>query len=301
MFDDIFTFIVLVQSGSFSKAAKNLGIHQSTISRKIELLESKLQFKVIQSVEYGKIKLTEDGKSLYSANQANYENITASIESIYHRNNNLHGDFYIVVPALLNILMGPVISQFVKAHPSINLHMSNFNGDMASYNLPFDVSVSFLTPSNPNFIIHSAYCMAVSLYASAGYIKAHGTPTNFQDLNNHQIIVAQANNIRYLNWQALNTKTKKMEQVSIQKPKGSFDGAIAGKFLCLADQGIVTLPDLMVREEIANKTLVRVLPDYTSPGFNIQLVKSDRNFCAKSDAFIALLKQMIPSLAEHFK
>jgi DNA-binding transcriptional LysR family regulator len=64
MIDDILLMVKLVKSGSFVNAAKELGVAQSTISRRIDLLEKKLGVKLVKR-DPRNIGLTDKGSILY--------------------------------------------------------------------------------------------------------------------------------------------------------------------------------------------------------------------------------------------
>lgn len=275
MFDEIFLFINLVECGNMSKTARVLGVHQTTISRKIEALENKLKFKLLQTTSLGKIKLTAEGQYLYDNSISNFEDIHSTIESIYNRSSSLSGDFHIVIPAIITLKLGNILSQFAKNNPNVNMRISDFNGDVAAYGLPFDVALSFAMPSNPDYMVHSIHKLPISFCASTEYVKTHGQPTCLEDLKHHQVLSLQTKHINhktnFLTWTALNTKTNKIETVTFKKSKASFDSAIAGKLLLMSNQGITALPDVMLQQELKENTVVKILPNYELPPLQVHL------------------------------
>lgn len=301
MFDDIYLFINLVKAGSYSRAAKDLGLHQSTLSRRIESLEQVMKIRLIKSVSYGRIELTDEGLELYNNATEHFNMITNTVECINMQNKSLHGDFNIVIPALLHLVIGPMISNFLTTYPDINIHISNYNANIATYDQPFDFALSFLQPDNPNYIVSVLYNVPVSLYATPEYLAKHGTPHSLADLQHHQVIVPTVNDIRYTNWHALNTKTNQMESVLISHPKGSYDGAVGGKFLTLAHQGISYIADIMAAKEIKNNQLVKILPEYTVAPLSLYIVKPDNNVNAKTTAFIGYIKELLPVILKQYE
>ena len=296
MFDDINLFISLVDSGSFAKLAKKLGIHQSTISRRIEQLEASLPLKLIKNVLYGSIELTDEGHELYRSTTQKFMDINSAIEVIRAKNQQLHGDFKLIIPAFVHMLIGPVVNKFLQLYPDVNIHISNFNADVSTYESTFDVAISFIPPRNQNYIISVLHSISYSYYATPNYLEKHGTPLSLQDLENHQAIVPLLEQIPYLNWQARNLDSDKMETVTIKKLKAAYDGSIGGKFLTLAHQGVCSLPDMMVEEEVRENKLTRILTNYLVPEVKLFAIKSDNNFKAKNAAFIEFLKKAIPSI-----
>lgn len=300
MFDDIYLFIKLVEAGNFYKAAKILKIHHTTIQRRVKALESTLKIKLLQSTLYGKIDLTEDGRVLYDLQKFKFEEMKASIE-LLSETNKLQGDFSILIPAILNIMFGPIIREFVIQNPAINVHLSNFNNDVSLYDKPFDVALSFFPPSNLNYIIYPLFNVKISLYASTEYIKVHGMPKDLDDLKNHQLIAPRLNGDVVLNWQMINNITKNQEQISVINPKASFDGSVSGTFLALAHQGIAPLGDISVTKEVLKKELVKVLPEYNFSDVTFYAIKPYNSFNNKTKVFIDLLKERTPQTVQNYE
>lgn len=296
MYDDINLFINLVECGGFAKAAKKLNMHQSTLSRRIEQVEKHLGFKLIKGVSYGSIELTDEGSHLYRTTSSKFVEIHSNIEMIKSSNQTLHGDFKIVIPSFIHMLIGPVINKFLQIYPDINITVSNFNADVSVYESSFDVAFGFIKPRNVNYIISVLYSSSYSFYASDEYLKKHGTPSNLEDLKNHYVIALIVDETPLLCWQALNKETKIMEAVTLKNPKAICDGSVGTKFLALAHQGITGLPDMMVLKEVQEGKLIKVLENYAIQDVDLFMIKTDSNFNAKSAAFIQFIKAAIPTI-----
>lgn len=91
MFDDLYFFVSVVGAGSFSKAAKQLKMHQSTLSRRVDALEQLLKIKLIKNVSYGKLNLTDEGSMLYELIYQQFPAIESAIEKIKLNNKQVHG------------------------------------------------------------------------------------------------------------------------------------------------------------------------------------------------------------------
>lgn len=82
MFDEILLFVNVIKHGRFLNAAKALGLAQSTVSRKIEALESKLGVILIKR-DSKNLELTEKGVLLYDNFKDCEANLCTSIQELF--------------------------------------------------------------------------------------------------------------------------------------------------------------------------------------------------------------------------
>ena len=100
MIDEIFLFISLVESGSFSKLSEKLDTNQSTISRRIKTLEDKFGVLLIRTPQG--IRTTDAGKRLYD-NFSEYKKKISSILNSYSKTPLIKHQITILVPLWISV------------------------------------------------------------------------------------------------------------------------------------------------------------------------------------------------------
>lgn len=120
------TFRVIVETGSFTSAAKKLNYTQSAITFQISQLEQELSIKLFEKIGR-KMILTQAGKLLVP-----YVNdVFRSIDKLYYFENDLlsyQGDLYIGIgETLLCYCIPPVLKKFRKIAPKTRLHIQSMN------------------------------------------------------------------------------------------------------------------------------------------------------------------------------
>lgn len=83
--DDYMLVIAIVNSGSFRKAAEQLGLHQSSVSRRIAKLENEYGFSIFES-KNNKENLTEDGKKVFEFAASVLKKRNEVLEGIHNKN-----------------------------------------------------------------------------------------------------------------------------------------------------------------------------------------------------------------------
>jgi DNA-binding transcriptional LysR family regulator len=115
------TFVRIVQAGSLSAAAAQLGTTQPTISRRLQLLERSLGLRLLQRSTHA-MKLTEDGERCYERAQdllAGWESFEFDLRGAAQQ---AEGSLRVVVPHAFGQkqLIGP-LAEFMRRHPGITV------------------------------------------------------------------------------------------------------------------------------------------------------------------------------------
>lgn len=123
MFDNIVLFTQLVEIGSFNKTSEHLNIATSTITRKIQELESYFN-KLLLVRDTRNFKLTVDGESLYQS----FKDLRMELASFYSKINPSDtasaGQINVVLPVILSLeLISPYINHFNQLYPNIKLNL----------------------------------------------------------------------------------------------------------------------------------------------------------------------------------
>ncbi len=131
--DELETFLIIAELGSFSKAAERLSLAQPSISNRVQRLERTLRTRLFERTNRAAI-LTADGERL----RARIEPIVRSLHAVVEEFCTAaeHRERSVVVattPMLATVLMPPVIGRFSKANPRIAVELRDrMSVDLAS-------------------------------------------------------------------------------------------------------------------------------------------------------------------------
>src|SRR4029077_6338660 len=191
-FRTMHSFVEVIKLGSFSEAAKILGLSRALISRHVTDLEKHLGVRLLTRTTR-RITLTEAGAEHFNFCQRVIKEIEAQESSLKKLQKEPAGSVKILAPkSLTTLALGDAIASFAAAYP--HLHISLMLDDLSfrSYDFierGFDVAV-LTTPIRESSLV--AIKMAKLRWwfcASPNYLKQHGDPRRPKDLTWHQCLV----------------------------------------------------------------------------------------------------------------
>lgn len=172
--DDYRVFLAIANSGSVSAAAEQLGVNQSTVSRRINVFEEKLNMRLFERLSTG-YALTQEGFELKQY-VSRIEEETLAIERHLEGNNiELSGSIRITTSlVMLRYVLMPSLKEFSKVHPAIELHLDLSNN---LYNLnqrEADVAIRVTRDPIPeNLIARELGYVDFAVYGEKKYLQAY--------------------------------------------------------------------------------------------------------------------------------
>ena len=186
--DAMAVLLAVVETGSLSAASRALHSPLPTVSRKISELEAHLGVRLITRTSR-KILLTEAGESYVAAARE----ILGRVEEAERRASGEYiaprGDLTMTAPIVFGRLhVLPVISDFLKAFPDINIRliMSDRSASLADEQIDVALRISRLAESN--LIATRLGSIRTTVYANPDYMKRHPRPLHPRDLADHECI-----------------------------------------------------------------------------------------------------------------
>lgn len=170
--DDLKIFLVAAKAESLAVAAKHLGINQTTLSRRIGALEVQLNNALFDRSKR-QWRLTSFGESIYQEADP-MRQLSARIErlAVVH-NTALQGRLRITAPeACFHALLIPLISQFEKKHPLIQIEL--ISSTKALDLVSSQADVAFRVTENPASDLVGCHIarFGVAVYARADLLRA---------------------------------------------------------------------------------------------------------------------------------
>lgn len=121
-------FLTVTECGSFSAAAAELFVSQPAVSKQISQLESELGFSLFDRVDR-RIRLTENGRLLYTTLRRFVDEIQAVVEDIRRSSQEFSGELRIGCMSLWNasLFFTPLRDCFAGRHPDVSLTLEAYD------------------------------------------------------------------------------------------------------------------------------------------------------------------------------
>jgi DNA-binding transcriptional LysR family regulator len=182
------TFVRVVEAGSISKAAEQLGMAKSGVSRRLAELESRLGVRLMNRTTR-RSSLTEAGQSYYEGALKLLMDLSELNATTADANACLEGTLRLAAPLSFGLLhLAPAIDEFLDLHPDlrINIDFSDRHIDLVEQGVDLAVRIADLGDST---LRARRICpVRIVICASPDYLEVHGTPRVPADLEDHRIL-----------------------------------------------------------------------------------------------------------------
>lgn len=286
--DEIATFVAVVESGSFSRAAEQLCLANSAISRTVKKLEAKLGVSLLNRTTR-QLSLTEEGERYFRRVQVVLQEMTAAENEIIETRHSPRGLLRIdaATPVLLHYLL-PLIKPFRERYPDITLSLVSSETFINLIERKVDVAIRAGILTDSSLRARPLMTSYRKIIASPDYISRHGKPKTVEELKQH--VCLGFTEPGSLNTWPIYCCDAQLYEIACGISSNSGETL---KQLCLSGNGIACLSDYMIDKEIERGELVELLADMRVPvEMPLNAVYySDRAVSARIRAFIDFLSE----------
>lgn len=249
-------FAHIVEQGSFSAAAKKLGISRGVVSYHLKKLELHIGVPLLNRTTRS-FSLTAIGEQYYQRCQRIQEEAALAHQSIENTRDEPEGKLTISAPINLSqYTLIPALNQFKRLYPKIELHV-NLTDDVVNI-VQEGVDLAIRGAALVDSGLHARKLMTIDtlLCATPTYLQQHGTPKHPSDLGRHQWVM-------YSKGAKILTLSQGQKTYSITQQGGLYtNSAQARTAFVLGHHGIGKLPWYDAKPWIANGQLIPILTDY---------------------------------------
>lgn len=187
--DDFFYFLRVARLGSLNAASKSLGVNHSTVLRRINGLEEKLEVRLFERLKSGYV-LTESGKEIFSQIENIEEEFLSLERMVAGRDIRYEGTIRLATTDTLGQhWLPPLVKKFKEQHPGILLDIDIKNSYTDLTKREADIVISAVN-RHPDYMIGKALAsIQLGLYGSHDYVEAFGRPDSVRDLEKHKLLV----------------------------------------------------------------------------------------------------------------
>ncbi|MEL7358377.1 MAG: LysR family transcriptional regulator [Cyanobacteria bacterium J06560_6] len=281
-------FIQVVEAGSFKKAAEQMHIEPSSLSRKIAALEKRLNVKLLHR-STRRTSPTELGQRYYEGLRGLLDDEIALEEEITSGVETLRGTLRVSAPVDFGAeFVVPVIHEMLKTAPelSVELLLSSRFVNLVEQNI--DVAVRIGEASKSNLNAKKIGEVPRVLVASRNYLRQYGTPNTSDELMNHNFIlyspIQARSDIEFANGHSF-PHSKVRSNITV-------NSVSAIRRLVKDGLGIHLGPAWVFKESLEKGEVCQLLSEYTLKSFPVRAVYVARAYLPrKTEEFIQQLSK----------
>jgi DNA-binding transcriptional LysR family regulator len=290
----MYLFAKVVEHGSYSAAARALGLQTSKLSRRISDLERQLGVRLLQRTTR-RVTVTEIGQTYYQHCAALEAEALAAQEAIDRTRSAPQGTVRMSCPiSLMNGAVGPLLAKFLAANPLVRVYvdMTNRRVDVVEEGFDLALRVRRLPLEPTNLAMRK-------LGESEGVVVGHpallarlGRPAHPNDITRYPTLAMTSAGDRYT-WQF---REKDGADILVQHaPRLMTDSFDALRAAAVAGVGLAYVPHFVVYQDIQRGELERVLPEF---GLNTGLVHV---VFPSRRGMVPAVRALLDALVEGFK
>jgi len=259
--NDLYYYVEAVEHGGFAPAGRALGMPKSKLSRRISMLEDRLGVRLIHR-STRQFAMTEIGRTYYEHCKAMLVEADAAQDAIDMTRVEPRGIVRVTCPvALLQVYVGNMLADFMVRHPHVTIHLEATNRRVDPVAEAVDIAIRVRPPplQDSDLVIRVLAERKQCLIASPGLIRERGLPKTPADLGD---------------WPSLSLGTPQADHAwKLFGPDGALADIrhqprlVTGDMIALrnaakAGVGVGQLPVMMVCDQLADGSLVQLLPEW---------------------------------------
>lgn len=284
-------YVRVVERGNMSRAARDLGIGQPAVSERIERLEQNLGVKLLRR-STRVVSCTDEGKLFYERSKQVIDAADDACAVVSQDDRTLRGLLRIAAPqGLGEIVLPRILLRIREQHPqlSIDLILNDHIVDPVTEGV--DISLRLGQLSAGNFIARPLGHVRRALVAAPGYLERCGLPDHPGDLIAHPFIRVMGlfgdGMLRLVDEHQSPISASVTAAISMSHWRPVYEMLVAGA-------GIGVLQEPVCAEAMESGRLIRLLPEYTVPGFDLHALFA-RPVSSKTRAIMTILERELPA------
>ncbi|TBV06729.1 LysR family transcriptional regulator [Phytopseudomonas dryadis] len=291
--NDLYYYVQVVNHGGFAPAGRALGIPKSKLSRRIALLEERLGTRLIQR-STRRFTVTDSGQTYYDHCKAMLVEADAADEAIALTHAEPCGTVRMTCPvALLDARIADMLAAFMVAYPRVQIHLEETNRRVDVVGEGIDIAIRVRPPPLEDsdlvmrVLADRRQCLVVCPHLLQGGIPT--VPADLSGLPSMDLGLPQHEHV----WNLIGPDGT---QAAIRhQPRLITRSMLALRTAAVAGVGVVQLPSMMVRGQIARGELVQVIPGWAPRREIIHAVFASRR------GLLPSVRALVDFLAERFR
>ncbi|WP_439837466.1 LysR family transcriptional regulator [Aeromonas enteropelogenes] len=273
----------IVDKGSFTAAAQELGMTKAMVSRRIAELERRLGVRLLYR-STRQLTLTEEGEQYYQRCSKAVDALTEAELMLSVRQQEVTGTLKLAVPIETGqLVVGRMVAKFLQRYPAMQVELELTNRILDPISEGLDAVVRVGDMSNSNLAARRLWSTERLLCASPDYLARSPAIARPEDLLRHER-VAVSSGFLASHW----CFERDGREVLVDPPsRFRVNNITCAREAAKAGLGVASLPAMLCLEELERGELVSLLPEWQQPRVPIYLLFPERRLMPrKLRAFI---------------
>ncbi len=289
LFDGVVPFVATADAKSFRKAAKELRVTTSAVSRAIARLEAKVGVRLLHRTARA-VSLTSEGEAFLAVCRDAVRKVESARDLLSAEQAAPRGLLRVSLPSTFGRRVVEGLPALLATHPSLEVEAFLTDRFVQLSDEKMDVAVRLGTVEDSSCVRFPLRATRLVTAAAPSYLLTRGAPRVPADLATH-------NCLKFILPSGLTRAWFFADGDRTQEPElsGNFRGDHGEPLLAaaLAGLGLVQAPDVLLESELAQGQLVEVLADYSVAGpLLTALVAPGRQRSPKVRAFVEMLRAL---------
>lgn len=288
-------FLLVAQTGSFTRAAERLGLPKSSVSSAVKFLERHLGTRLLHRSTRN-VTLTQDGESYLSRCRAILDEVDALESRFQHQNRDIRGTLRIDMPGrfLSNVVL-PHLHEWLAAYPNTRFMLSSADHLVDPVKEGIDCVVRVGELADSSLIARPLTSFRIVNCASPAYVERHGVPERLADLVHHRLVgYAPKMESAPATFEYVERGRIRQLEMPSAVAVGSTEAYLSA---CLAGLGIAQIPWMGLVGHVQRGELVTLLHACEAEPMPVSLLyPSRRHFPKRLSLFIDWLDALVKRL-----
>lgn len=257
--DDFAVFVQVAETRSFAETARLTGVSASAIAKRMARLEERLKVRLLHRSTRS-VTLTAEGSMFLARCRRVLDEVQGAEHELSRASEAPRGRLKVSLPMVGNLFL-PLLAEFMRAHPAVDLHLDLSDRMVDIVEEGFDAVLRTGEPDDSALSARALGSWPLLLVASPAYLSLRGRPERPADLAGHSCLHHRFNGTGKLERWPLIWSTDDEE---VDLPVAMVSNNLEGR-TCFAEAGlgIACLPEFSVRDALAAGRLEIVLPAFT--------------------------------------
>jgi DNA-binding transcriptional LysR family regulator len=285
------TFLRVVESGTFTAAARHLQLPVSSVSRSVSKLENDLGVVLLERTTR-QVSLTEAGRVYYERAREAVSGLDEATTLAGETAAEASGVVRVSAPPELAARLVWVVGEFVRLHPKVHVDVMTTARGAELVGTEVDIAIVHGRLEDSSLIVKKLGATVHRLYASAAYIERHGRPQTANELSRHRAVLYRGADGRST-WELMGPRGSENVEVRGNLSGDSFQFVLDA----VADgHGIGLVPEQCLRH--SSTPFVHVLPEYSALGGMQSLIHPSRHLAKRVKLLRDFLAERMPSACD---
>ena len=288
--EDMAMFVRVVEAGSITKAAEQLSIAKSAVSRRLKELETRLGSQLISRTTR-QSNLTQAGEQYYQKVHHILSEVDALNEETSGTPTRIEGTLKMTAPLSFGLMhLNDVIDEYANKHPELKFELDFSDRHTDLIEEGFELAIRIRELQDSSYQAKRLALIRYALCASPEYLERMGTPKTFDDLSEHKFLqygMSKSSTIELIDEQG------KKHQVAVNGKIKANNGDFLRE-MAVKGHGIAFLPTFITYKALTSGELVPILQQYQLPTLNAYAVYPKNRFLSQR------CRYLIDFIAERF-